>query len=615
MTLSLKEIKKLVSAEQIASLHEKGYEETARVIVEFVESETHERNHWVCDSAPGHGKTTALTNIVQKMATQKKVTPLLLVFNNSDNLRRFYNGVREYCVKVKREKFIQYVDTNNFQDVIEGLNEYPILCIMHQRLKNIGLGISKKESYLTHKLANNSYVTRKIIIDEMPIFLNECTFDISSESNSVDWFDEVAYANDLESEEIRFGRSIIMLLVNNELFLNIGQTTLYLKRSIEGSQMEKEFDSLMTKLDTTGMSNETSIKYMWFKRLLVENSIGVIERHLKGSKIICAERIDYRELGDILVLDGTSSVTKELYNNEYQFKKVKNYHNYNDRLYLHFREINTSASNRKELEVTNTIANDIIKIRNKDTVFPLMNKDCVDLYLLNGVITKDQKKFFSVSESSDADMPLNLLNTVGKNVLNNYNSLALLNLPIRNPVYYKKIAISLLGTDVDLTMSTGNKGHWFRDEKVQKIFEEVVLADILQIIHRSNLRNINAKSIVNIYLYTNRNEWSAKLKVALDTQDKNITKMRILDNYHERFLEDCKSWASRTKEYLLLLNIEDVFKSIKTKATDVGGKKFKDWLNNNWKDEERKAKMIDLFSQADIDIVVSTSSYKSFKLK
>lgn len=504
MSLLFKEIKELVSEDQLASLHEKGFEETVRVIVDFLENEVEENNHWVCDSAPGHGKTTALTKVVQKMATKNKVTPLLLVFNNSDNLRRFYNDVREHCLKVRKEKFIQYVDTNNFEDVIDGLSEYPILCIMHQRLKNICLGISKKESYLTHKFANNSYVTRKIIIDEMPIFLNECTFDISSESNSVDWFDEVAYANNLQSEEIRFGRSIIMSLVNHELFFNVGQTTLYLKRSIVGSQMEKDFDSLMTRLDTTGMSNETSIKYMWFKRLLVEDNIGVIERHLKGSKIICAERIDYRALGNILVLDGTSSVTKELYNNEYQFRKVNNYHNYKDRLYLHFREINTSASNRRESKITNTIANDITKIRNRDLVFPLMNKDCVDLYLLNGVITKDQAKFFVVSEHSDADMPLNLLNTVGKNVLNDYNSLALLNLPIRNPIYYKKIAISLLGTDVDLSMSTGNKVQWFRDEKVQRIFEEVVLADILQIIHRSNLRNINDRSIVNIYLYTNR---------------------------------------------------------------------------------------------------------------
>lgn len=70
-----------------------------------MENEVEENNHWVCDSAPGHGKTTALTKVVQKMATKNKVTPLLLVFNNSDNLRRFYNDVREHCLKVRRNSF------------------------------------------------------------------------------------------------------------------------------------------------------------------------------------------------------------------------------------------------------------------------------------------------------------------------------------------------------------------------------------------------------------------------------------------------------------------------------------------------------------------------------
>lgn len=105
------------------------------------------------------------------------------------------------------------------------------------------------------------------------------------------------------------------------------------------------------------------------------------------------------------------------------------------------------------------------------------------------------------------------------------------------------------------------------------------------------------------------------MKAVLDTQDNNFTKIRILDNYHERFIEECKSWALQTKEYLLLLNTEDVFKSTKTKASEVGGKKFKDWFNNNWKEKERKTEMIDLFSQEEIEIVVSTSLYKSFKLK
>lgn len=619
MTLLFERVMNLVDENQTGVLHNEGFKETCEVIIDFIERSREDLQHWVCNSAPGHGKTTALTKIVQSMSEEKWVTPLLLVFNNSDNLMTFYGEIVNHCNKIGRKNFIRYVDVNNFENVIEDLEDYPVICIMHQRLRNLAVDISNKENYLRYRLSSGQCLQRSLIIDEMPNFLNDCTFDISSNNNSVDWFDDIAAANNLNPEEVQTGRNLIMTLVSLEMRSNIGNTTLRLKRLIEGSQIEIDFNSILSKLKAEGISNETFIKYNWFKKLLYEDNVGVIDRHQKGSQIICAERIDYRKLGNVLILDGTSYVTKRLYNNEYEFKNVKNYHRYSDRLFLHFRDINTSSARRKDLTITGAISKDIKEIRATSPIIPLMNKDCVDIYIKNGGIAEDQKKFFVDSRDVDidADMPLNLLNTVGKNILNSYNSLALLNLPIRNPLYYKKIAISLKGTKIDLSMAKGNnKSSWFNDRQVQEIFEEVMTADLLQIIHRTNLRNINDETNIQIFIYTNRNEWSTKLRETLNLSAANLSYNKLDDNYYAKFILDCEKWALDTKQYLKIhhKDTDALLVSTSSTALQIGGRKFKDWLNTNWNIEGRRADMIEIFQNEGIEVFVNQKSYKSFTL-
>jgi hypothetical protein len=617
MTMYIDDLMNLVSKNQFVNMHQEGFKETCGVILDFIDNckGNISKIHWVCNSAPGHGKTTALTKIVQQMATVKSSTPLLLVFNNGDNLSCFYDEVVRYSKEAGKTKFIQYVESDNLETVLESINEYPVLCIMQQRLRNMAIGIGNKDNYLWYKTLKGKSIPRQIIVDESPIFWSDCTFDISSKDNSVDWFDSIGIANKLTPEELQFGRTQIMNLVSHELLTNIHCSTLRLIRFIEGSLSENMLMTILNKLKIDGIDNDTFNKFSWFKKLLLKDNVGEIDRQHNGNQIICSERIDYRGFGNILILDGTSSITKSIYNNEYEYKEVQNYHGYANRLQIHFRDINTSTSSRKNPSISGAIADDVEQIRKSGIFpFPLMAKDDVNRYILNGVIDENQKVLFQQSQDENGDMPLNLLNTVGKNILSKYNSLALLNLPIRNPVYYKKIAISLYGTDVDVSMAKGNVKQWFNEPKVQKVFEEVVMADLLQIIHRSSLRHISDTPPVHIFLYTNRVEWLEKLKTTLNLTDRNLTKLKLNDDYLDGFIEECKKWAYESKNYCLKHHTEELFTTPSYKASEIGGKKFKDWFNKNWKNEQRKEGLLRIFAVEGMEFVIDKNNYKTIRL-
>ncbi|KRE29655.1 DEAD/DEAH box helicase [Paenibacillus sp. Soil522] len=596
------------------NLHPKGFSDSYNLLREylFASKQLHSKVHWICDSAPGQGKTTALIEVMKSINSNKDTTPFLLVFNNKDALENVFSEIENYAIEHNRYKFVQYINENNVSNVYEEIDQYQILCITQQRLRDLSLGFGNKEKYQWYNSPSNSWLSRTLIIDEMPIFINETQFNISSNDNCVKWFDELAKESGLEYSDLQSGRSLIMALFNNEMESEKCQTQRLVKM-IEGTKEEKELTEILNKINVENATRENVLKLCWFKKLLHKDGFGVIERTDYGNRILCAERIDYRNFGNILILDGTSGITPSVYNGEYEYIKIQNYHNY-ERVILHNQVIGTSKNHRKNPDTKQRIAEDIFSIRKDMEVFPLMAKGDVISYRKNQVITSDQSNYFDDysdyldDDKSDA-VSLSLFNTVGKNILNNYSTLALLNLPIRHHTYYKKIAISIYGTEIDISINDGNYDSWFVDERVQKIFEELVLADLVQIIHRCKLRNINDSTPVHIYLYTKQTRWIDTLKTHFSLPDKNMRKTTIQDSYHDRFITICNEWAEISLNHCLSDKYDHIFGMSYT-ATQIGGRPFKDWLNKAWLNEERRNLIVNIFKENGLLFEEDSNKYK-----
>lgn len=611
----------LLSKEQLQNVHLLAFHENTKMILNFLkecsQSQTEGDLHFVCTSYPGHGKTTALEAVVKQELMEKYKTPLLLAFNNNDNMRTFYDSVKDYAKKLNRNNAIQFINTDNVDDYVhDKLSEYQILCITHQRLRDLALDIGNQFEYMWYKSTFGKQMKRSIIIDEAPMFVSSCTFDINSKDNHIDWYDESTKVSELDVSEIMTGRKVITNMINLELNEN-STITKRLNRFYEGTSDLEALNSILSKLRIEHTERDVQAKFSWFKKLLNEDDVASIDRHHYGSSILCAKRIDYRSLGNILILDGSSNITKSIYNNEYKCIQTKNYHDYSKRLKLHLQEINTSSYAKKDKvrygQIFQYVANDLESIRSLDIKpFPIMMKSEIDTCINYGIIKSDIIHHYEKDKNSSDELPLNLLNTTGKNVLNTYDSLALLSVPIKHPSVYKHAAISLYGNDIDLTMNNGKSKLWFADERVQNVFEELVIADLFQIIHRSSLRNINEDSEVNIYLYTNRTVWIEKLKSALNLAGENVTSSKLEDLPLEKFIKKCEEWAVKAKEYVV--KYDDIFKIPKFTAYDIGGSKFKDWFNTYWNKVDRKQIIIDHFKQNGLGIEVDENGYKKIYL-
>jgi hypothetical protein len=117
------------------------------------------------------------------------------------------------------------------------------------------------------------------------------------------------------------------------------------------------------------------------------------------------------------------------------------------------------------------------------------------------------------------------------------------------PQYYRLKAIGLNGVDIDLSMAEKGSGKWFKDERVQQVFEEVMTTDLVQITHRSRLRNINETGLVHIYMYHNRPEWMAKLQEVFGLPQENL-KEKVLNNDTLYGFEDkCREYAEKARDF------------------------------------------------------------------
>ena len=122
------------------------------------------------------------------------------------------------------------------------------------------------------------------------------------------------------------------------------------------------------------------------------------------------------------------------------------------------------------------------------------------------------------------------MNTIGKNELGSKTSLYLTCLPKRNSDHYKQIAIALYDNDLSLLTSDDNdNSNWFQDRKLEEVYRGELYSELLQIIHRTELRKIDSKTNINIY-------------IAFDDEPNNIHTTfeyePIIENINRVFLSD-----------------------------------------------------------------------------
>jgi len=602
-------------------LHREGFKDSFNVMHDYIFTcgESPQPIHWVCNAAPGLGKTTALKALVKFMDSEKVKTPLLIVTNNKDNMRYIYEDIKAYAETQHSPYLIQYLNEDNFDTDYDEIDQYQVLIITQQRLRDLKLGYGDEEKVLVESRDGIKSQKRLIIVDEMPIFIDDADFDISSQDNHIDWFDHIGRQSGLDSSEMQWARSEITNLFRLEL-CSESKTTRSLIRHIENTPAETRLNEILSKLSDELLEREYSVRYRWFLKLLRKDNVGVLDKRWNGNKILCVKHIDYRDLGNVLILDGTSDLTPSFYQG-YDYKRVNNYHEYSKRLYIHHRSISTTKDNRIKEETIEIISNDIVlsRLNYNIEIFPLMLKNETKTYIENGLITEDQIRYFEDKrkefvndDEEERDMAIHLLNTVGKNVLNKYNSLALLSLPIRNPMVYKKSSIALLGNQIDTALKEGKSNSWFVDAEVQRIYEELFIAELVQIIHRCSLRNSHEATPVHILLYTSQYKWIDKLKGIFKLPDENVDFCNLVISNIEDFEEECEKWANKSREYLipLTLNSENPF-GIEVYASKIGGTPFKQWITGCWNHHEKKKKLEEIFEKYELSIkVTNKTGYK-----
>lgn len=624
------EISKFLSEEHLKNLHEEAFYDVLNTLVNFVNDGSHslkkkqEKLAWVCDSVMGSGKTTAIKVLLKYLANNFNDIPLLLVFAEKNLMLEVYQDVNTYAKEMGVRNLIEYVDSNNVNEVSHTLTSFQFVFITQQRFRDLTIGLGNWNEYRVfnkgHKPMQRT-IERLIIVDEMPIFFDSAAFDVSSKDNSVDWFDKLAEGSSFTAEEIQLARTVIMMLMTYEMLKSKGNRT-FTKALIKGvldPLVEKEFIAIINRINMEQGDFESITKLRWFKKLLHTDEVGAIDRHSKGTSILCSKYIDYHKKGNIIILDGTAQLNNEIYKRYYKMINLPNHHQYKNRVSLFIRDINTTKESRdkKENDIHGKIASDLRKIREdfKKGIFPLANKMDVQKYIDNNAIDDKQRQFYEIKDKENGNLPINLLNTRGKNILSNYNALALLNLPIRNPRYYKLMGLGIYGAKLSLEQyekddSKENKTAWFKNENTQKIFEGALLSDILQIIHRSCLRNIKEQSEVHIYFYTHLKNWIIKLKEYLKLPDTSLYYDIADDKYN--FLEKTQKFARKTRIFLEKNN--DV---LKTKSYTAGqiirGEQFKKFININWHESFKRDKIIEVFLNEGVEIYVVNKKEKIHK--
>ncbi|SCW83417.1 hypothetical protein SAMN04487970_106122 [Paenibacillus tianmuensis] len=619
------------------NIHEEAFRDIANVFLDlydeydhqwgqYVEFKTGEREEkpdrpvsWVCNASMGHGKTTVLICFLKWLASEtnrKKRIPVLLVIREVGMIKDIYDELKAF-----NDECIVMVDSTNRQEIEPYIHCHQFVIITHARLDNLALGLGNLHTYRLWKQYNTwawgeildedniiSKRNRLMIFDEKPSFVNASVFDIGSKHNTLDWFDDLATPLKLDALESQCMKSYIATLVAYQLSQNATSVTTALAQKDDLSLFTQTLKKIIIKIknheDNKGkLESLRQLKH--FQKLLNKDGAGRIDdyeiRGQSGRKIIISERIDYIKLKmNMLVLDGTAIFTSQQYKG-FKLKEVNNYNDYS-RFYYHIETINTSkyARSKKGQTTQRAISERIMKLKQSHPdMFVLPMKSDIEIYKQLGAILEDIQYF--VEKSNEDSKPINLLNTTGKNELKDRKALYLTSLPKMNADHYKKIAISLYGTKVDLGMNDEDDANWFKDNKLELIYCGELQAELLQIMHRTALRKIKSKDEIHVFVaYDDEDMSKLKYQKSIPAFSHSMNQIYCANKavLQADYVVDESQYGrgDKLRNYADLIhhwihkNIT-VFNPLPMRISEIDkpnklGEKFRDWLNKHWNEQE-----------------------------
>lgn len=497
------------------NINKEAFHDISRVLLSFHFNHSNEYDKLVAIASMGHGKTTSLISYLKWITTQNYKQPLLVAVKEKQLAHEIYNQVHSFS-----PSSIINIDAENKNLHEDDLYKYQIVIIQHQRLKNLALGfgnIFNYQYFYTKKKADwgeskgNERVKRLFIIDEKPDFHDSVIFDITNQNNVLEWFDDLAEPMKILPRKLQKYKSYIVFLLSEQLADNSTDITtkLFKDDDLKGERSKDLLELLDSMKEHEGNKNkyESLNKMKHFRKLLKKDDYGRIDDYEFGTigrKIIISKIITYDKFKTrILIFDGTAQATSFQYAKAGFKGKILTNRNDYTRLDIQVDNINTTKYSRSKADhsTQKAIAKRIKEIQQHDKeLFVLPMKDEINIYMSEGVIP-DKDKLYYYDNETQHTKGINLLNTVGKNVLHNKTSLYMTCLPKKNADYYKQIAIAVYGNELSLLTSTEtDKGNWFQDEKLEGIYRGELYSEILQIIHRTALRKINSKEKITIYM-------------------------------------------------------------------------------------------------------------------
>lgn len=510
----MENFKKNIPTNVLKSIHEQALVETLSTFAEFYErQENGSMVNQVINAIPGHGKTTALKLFAKTIFERADTHGILITFRQKSHLHDVADYLKNNDIPAIA------VDSDTYQSIRSRINSGKIVLITQQRLRNLVIN-QNEEVNMFMKWRENS---RIIISDERPIFEDAVSYSLS---DGFRWIDDSLKGTSFSEDECNEIRCIIVNLFETELRGNKGQLTQSFFSQPQ-SQQDKEkilifFSEVKKREDMLPASSES--KFRWFQELCNKDYVGYLDPEnsnrgeLKPKAILCGKRIDYRTLGcSMLILDGTAEFALLQYR-DFEIVSTSDYTKY-ERLTVFHRQYDTTKRARGKRKTHNLIAKDIqLTNVNKEDLHVLTGKSDKTIYELLGVLPDSQT-------GDEEEDEMHIFNTVGKNELSEKNALYLACLPLHAPEHYKKIAICHYTGAKPLSLRMSRKKKvWFEDPFIEKIHKEMLLGEIIQIIHRSSIRRLLVPGTVpvNIYIATNITPIITDLKMVLKQRSQKV---------------------------------------------------------------------------------------------
>ncbi|MGD7047052.1 hypothetical protein FZC83_02225 [Rossellomorea marisflavi] len=607
------------------NINREAFDDIGKVLLSFHDRSNHSDIREVCAASMGHGKSTVLISYLKWITKQSRKQPVLIATREKHLANEIYKEIS----KVNQKSIIN-INADNKAMYEDDLHKYQIVIIQHSRLKNLALGYGNKTKYSMYG-KGKKVTERLLIIDEKPDFYDSAIFDINNHHNVLEWFEDLAEPLEKTPVQLQRIKSYIIFLLSNQLSENYTDVTTSLLTGYSETIATKNMNTLLNEMGKH-LSNlhkfDSLNKMKHFKNLLHEDGYGRIDDYnykKQGRKIIVSKIVDYSLLGmNYLIFDGTC-IANAIQYTKVGINKVHSLPNRNDysRLTYQIDEINTTKYSRskKGESVQSTITKRIKELRkqHKD-IFILPMKDEISTYIAEGAILPEDEHSY-IDNPTHNVKGINLLNTVGKNVLKDKKALYLTSLPKKNADYYKCIAIALFHDEVNLMMNDEtNNYNWFRDDRLEQVYRGDLYAELLQIIHRTALRKINGNDHITIYVAYNEDaekhtqESYTYVPIGLNLNSKFFKKKANLPEPHR--LVNMKSYGRDKKMEEFANQVKSSLKKNKLESITVNkvSSSFSNYVRSHWK-KQRENITLELEAHGVMIYVDELDKRKSKKVK